>query len=89
MNYHAASGNPFLHTWSLAVEQQFYVLWPLLFALIGRIYGASGVTPRRLIAWVTAAGVLSFIVSLWVTKSPSHGHSSACRRESGNSHSAE
>jgi len=68
VNYHAASGNPFLHTWSLAVEQQFYVLWPLLFALIGRIYGASGITPRRLIAWVTAAGVLSFVVSLWVTK---------------------
>jgi len=68
VNYHAASSNPFLHTWSLAVEQQFYVLWPLLFALIGRIYGASGVTPRRLIAWVTAAGVLSFVVSLWVTK---------------------
>ena len=68
VNYHAASANPFLHTWSLAVEQQFYVLWPLLFALIGRIYGASGVTPRRLIAWVTAAGVLSFVVSLWVTK---------------------
>ena len=68
VNYHAASENPFLHTWSLAVEQQFYVLWPLLFALIGRIYGASGVTPRRLIAWVTAAGVLSFVVSLWVTR---------------------
>ena len=68
VNYHAASSNPLLHTWSLAVEQQFYVLWPLLFALIGRIYGASGITPRRLIAWVTAAGVLSFIVSLCVTR---------------------
>src|SRR5258708_3944908 len=40
VNYHAASGNPFLHPWSLAVEEQFYVIWPLLFAFVGRFYGA-------------------------------------------------
>src|ERR1700761_1806001 len=32
VNYHAASANPFLHTWSLAVEEQFYFVWPFLFA---------------------------------------------------------
>ena len=67
VNYHASSGNPFLHTWSLAVEEQFYLLWPLLFAFVGRSHGASGATPRRLINWIAVAGVLSFVASLWLT----------------------
>ncbi len=39
---------PMLHQWSLAVEAQFYLLWPLLLALAARV---GGTQPMRL-AWV-------------------------------------
>jgi peptidoglycan/LPS O-acetylase OafA/YrhL len=33
----AASARPLLHTWSLAVEEQFYVFWPLFLAVLVKI----------------------------------------------------
>jgi peptidoglycan/LPS O-acetylase OafA/YrhL len=33
--------SPLLHFWSLAVEEQFYVLWPLLLLLVARTAGTS------------------------------------------------
>jgi hypothetical protein len=37
-NYFAPNveGNPLLHTWSLGLEEQFYLVWPLLILLINR-----------------------------------------------------
>lgn len=40
----AAESLPLLHTWSLAVEEQFYLAWPLLLALTARVFGARRIT---------------------------------------------
>ncbi len=37
----ASEQQPLLHTWSLAVEEQFYLIWPLLIVLTFKFFGKS------------------------------------------------
>jgi peptidoglycan/LPS O-acetylase OafA/YrhL len=76
VDYFGAGENPLLHTWSLAVEEQFYLVWPLLFLMIGALYARSVmveedtqyVTRRRLLLWFAIAGAVSFVASVWITR---------------------
>lgn len=58
----AAELKPLLHTWSLAVEEQFYLFFPLLLALVWPL-GA-----RRVVAVLLGAGVASFALAQWTTE---------------------
>ncbi|MDO7897041.1 acyltransferase family protein [Pseudomonas citrulli] len=55
-NYFAADASeaPLLHTWSLGIEEQFYVIWPLLLLALYRL------APRYMLA-VLAVGVVAAI----------------------------
>ncbi|WP_374975278.1 acyltransferase family protein [Microbacterium trichothecenolyticum] len=64
-DYLAESSNPslFQHYWSLGVEEQFYLLWPALLALVWVLVRSR----RALVAVLIAVVAASFALCVWLT----------------------
>jgi len=59
--YFQLEGNPFRHMWSLAVEEQFYIVFPLGLLLVWKIARKVSTHPRRVVAVVLLiVGTVSF-----------------------------
>jgi peptidoglycan/LPS O-acetylase OafA/YrhL len=63
-DYFESSGRPPLlqHTWSLAVEAQFYLLWPLILLLVLKYFGKK-VIPAAALMIAAISGVALMLVS--------------------------
>lgn len=61
--YQHSAPNPLLHTWSLAVEEQFYLMWPLILLLLARSFK----TLRGRSAALAAISLASFVICVRLT----------------------
>jgi peptidoglycan/LPS O-acetylase OafA/YrhL len=62
-DYFESSGRPPLlqHTWSLAVEAQFYLIWPLILLLVLRFFGKKLISIAALVIAMTSGIVLMLV----------------------------
>jgi peptidoglycan/LPS O-acetylase OafA/YrhL len=77
-NYFAASGpvSPLQHTWSLAIEEQFYVLWPLLvfgILALARRRGASDRRSLQVLLGLSIGGAILAAVEMALLFNGGHG----------------
>jgi peptidoglycan/LPS O-acetylase OafA/YrhL len=55
-----AAAKPLLHLWSLGVEEQFYIVWPVLMYVAVRL--------RRVALVCAMTGLLSFVSAIWLVQ---------------------
>ena len=69
-DYFEAIGRPPLlqHTWSLAVELQFYLIWPMILLTVLKYFGKKNIARIALLIAITS-GVTLFLVSLQLDQS--------------------
>lgn len=61
----ASETKPLLHTWSLGVEEQFYLIWPVIILLL-----ASLLRARALWVGLAIVGIVSLAANLYVVRAP-------------------
>jgi peptidoglycan/LPS O-acetylase OafA/YrhL len=65
-SYFASFGRPpiFQHLWSLAIEEQFYLFWPVVFAVFMRWFN------KRVLIFLVIAGIIASTVAMWTLYEP-------------------
>jgi peptidoglycan/LPS O-acetylase OafA/YrhL len=61
-----AATSPIQHYWSLAVEEQFYLVWPLVVLLLVWLFRRHGRDRRAIVVTIAVISLVSFVYGVWL-----------------------